>query len=78
MVSARSKRDQTNSLAVGPQMVPQERDLPPPLIEFWIVGDDERNELLKVLRLVSLYQRAWIMSQPVACCFCSLSFRFYN
>lgn len=43
-------------LAIGPKMVPEERDLLPPLIhQFWIVGDEERNELLKVLRLLSLY-----------------------
>lgn len=37
-------------------MVPEERYLLPPLIQqFWVLGDNEGNELQKVLGLVSLH-----------------------
>lgn len=50
MVSARSERDQTNSLATGPRMVAEERYLLSPLIQqFWILGDNEGYKSQEVL-----------------------------
>ena len=55
-------KKESESLATGPQMVPEERYFLPPLIQqFWILGDNEGSESQKVLRLVSLHWMALLM-----------------